>query len=309
MKAVVVGAVKSTEVAVRTIAGAPDWEVAAVITLPRSLAARHSDYVDLRSVAAEVGAEAIEAANANAPDIVARIKALAPACVFVIGWSQICGAAFRAAAGDAVVGYHPGPLPQMRGRAVIPWTILLDCSITASTLFWIDGGVDSGPILAQKFLHVARDETATTLYRRHLDALEEILGRSLPEIAAGSAPRIPQDERYATWTARRTPEDGEIDWTRPAHEIERLIRATTRPYPGAWTSWKGERLVIWRALLWPEGDRHAGVPGQAVLRDGRRLAIRCGAGWLLAEDWELSDGGDMQNHGVLGRKRAGAGGG
>src|SRR5262249_4096319 len=147
--------------------------------------------------------------------------------VFVIGWSQICKPAFLEAAGGQVVGYHPAPLPQMRGRAALPWTILLGQRITASTLFWLDEGVDSGPILAQKFLHVAPDETATTLYARHLEAIEQIVREALPAIAGGAPPRLVQDERFASWTTKRTPEDGRIDWQLPAADVWRLIRAVT----------------------------------------------------------------------------------
>src|SRR3546814_2322762 len=99
-------------------------------------------------------------ADRNAADVLEAVSALAPDYVFVIGWSQICKPAFRQAAGGQVIGYHPAPLPRLRGRAVIPWTILLDEKITASTLFWIDDGVDSGPILAQRYFHIAPDETA-----------------------------------------------------------------------------------------------------------------------------------------------------
>src|SRR3546814_501635 len=126
----------------------------------------------------------------NAPDVLEAVSALAPDYVFVIGWSQICKPAFRQAAGGQVIGYHPAPLPRLRGRAVIPWTILLDEKITASTLFWIDDGVDSGPILAQRYFHIAPDETAAILYRQHMEALDRMLRESLPMIAQGSAPRL-----------------------------------------------------------------------------------------------------------------------
>src|SRR3546814_18729217 len=74
--------------------------------------------------AAEAGARVIHAADSNAPDVLEAVSALAPDYVFVIGWSQICKPAFRQAAGGPVIGYHPAPLPRLRGRAVLPWTTL-----------------------------------------------------------------------------------------------------------------------------------------------------------------------------------------
>src|SRR3546814_19688752 len=125
-------------------------------------------------------------------------------------------------------------------RGVIPWTILADEPITAGTLFWIDDGVDSGPILEQAFFHVAPDETAASLYARHMRALGEMMPRALAALATGSPPRLEQDEPYASWAATRPPADGRSDWRQNAIALARLIRATRRPYPGAWSS-KGEK--------------------------------------------------------------------
>lgn len=300
MRAVVVGAVESTRVALRTIAAAEGWRVCAVITLPASLANRHSDFADLRADARAANAELIETRNSNAPETVARLKDLAPDVVFVVGWSQICGDAFRAAVNGKVVGYHPAPLPRLRGRAVIPWTILLDEKISGSTLFWIDEGVDSGPIIAQEFFHVAPDETATSLYARHMIALENIIRAVLRAIRTGEAAGRIQDEQFATYASRRTPNDGKIDWRQPQDDILRLVRATTRPYPGAWSTWKGRRIVIWSASRWPHADRHAATPGQILSLDGGALVVACGTGAIAASDWSLEGEADIRAQAALG---------
>ena len=299
MKAVVVGAVESTRVTLKALADDSRWQVSAVVTLPPDLSGRHSDFVDLSADARACGARLIAAANSNAPEVIEAVRSVGADFAFVIGWSQICKPEFRAAAGGAVIGYHPAALPRLRGRAVIPWTILLDEKITGSTLFWIDDGVDSGPILAQKFLHVAPDETATSLYARHMTALAELLRESLGALAEGRAPRTPQDERYATYAARRTEADGLIDWRAPAASVERLVRAVTRPYPGAFTYFGGERLTIFGARLWEEAPRHAAMPGQLIGKPGNALAIACGDGAILATDWAYPKG-ELRAHVVFG---------
>jgi methionyl-tRNA formyltransferase len=300
MKAVVVGAVESTRVALRTIAAASAWRVAAVITLPPTLAGRHSDFADLHDEAAAAKAELIEAANANAPEVVSRLAAIAPDVVFVIGWSQICGPEFRAAAKGRVLGFHPAPLPRLRGRAAIPWTVLLDEKISGSTLFWIDEGVDSGPILAQEFFHVAPDETATTLYARHMAALERILDAALKSIASGNDGGRKQDERYATYVSRRTQRDGLIDWSRSKEEVLRLVRAATRPYPGAWSTWKGRKFVVWGATPWAPGERHIATPGRVLTVENGAIAIACAGGAIMATEWTLDGEQDIRAHGALG---------
>lgn len=281
MRALLIGAVEGTRVAAEAIAQVSGWDLAAIATLPPELAARHSDFVDLAPVAARHGAKLLPVAQCNAPAFLKQMQAIAADIVFVIGWSQICGPEFRSAAGGRVVGYHPAPLPRLRGRAVIPWTILLDEKITASSLFWIDDGVDSGPVLAQRFFHVAPGETAATLYAKHMAALDTMLRELLPRLAQGSVPGEPQDERVATWATRRRPGDGRIDWRQPAEQIERLVRAVSHPYPGAFTDADGDRITIWSARACACAERQHASPGQVVLRDAAGFAVRCGDGRAL----------------------------
>ena len=301
MRALVVGAVESTRVALQRLDAAEGWSVEAVLTLPRELACRHSDFVDLSADAGRFGT-LIAASNCNAPEAIEQIGKIAFDYAFVIGWSQICGSVFRAAARNRVIGYHPAPLPRLRGRAAIPWSILLNEKITASTLFWVDDGVDSGPILAQHYFHIAPDETAGTLYARHMEALGALLDETLPVLAQGREPRRSQDERCATWAAKRGPADGLIDWSRPARDILRLIRAVSRPYPGAFTFKGQHRLVVWQAEPWPEAFAHHADPGQVIAIGRDDFVVLCGDGkGLRLTDYDVSDECGIRLHTRLGR--------
>jgi methionyl-tRNA formyltransferase len=306
MHVAVIGSVESTRVCLHTLRAAPGVEVAAVVTLPPEFAQRHIDFVDVSPDAAECRAKLFLVSDSNAPDVVAELKGLDLEYLFVIGWSQLVKAPLMATAKCGVIGYHPTPLPRMRGRAAIPWTILLDEKITGSTLFWIDDGIDSGPILAQRFYHVAPNETAETLYARHMLALKDLMEEAIATLQTGAAPRRPQDERYTTWTAKRRPADGRIDWWKPMAEVWRLVRAVGRPYPGAFTEVKGEKLVLWRARPWLAGGaRIAAMPGQIVAREGDCFAVRCGDEldlWVDESTWV--DGASDRSpvlHTVLGR--------
>ena len=211
MRIVLVGAVESSQVALRTLVDCGRAPVG-VLTLPRDLAGRHSDFADLARPASKAGAEIVLAADINSAESLEALRRLSPDLVLVVGWSQICGREFRSIAALGAVGFHPSALPKMRGRAVIPWTILRDEKETASTLFWLDAGTDSGDIIAQSFFPVAPAETARSLYARHLANLSAMLPQALTHIASGTAPRLPQDHSKATYCARRRPEDGFIDW-------------------------------------------------------------------------------------------------
>ena len=299
MRALLIGAVESTRIAADAIAGAADWELAGVATLPPRLAHRHSDFVDLTGSTAD--AEIILVADINSDEFLSEVRRLAPDIVFVIGWSQLCGPAFREAARGRVLGYHPAALPRLRGRGVIPWTILLDEKITASTLFWIDEGMDSGPLLAQRFFHIAPDETAASLYAKHMNALGGLLDETLPRLAVADCPGERQDDRLATWGGRRRPSDGRIDWHRPANEVERLIRAVGRPYPGAFAGDDDRRVTIWAARSWPPGQCHHALPGQVIARHDAGFAVCCGDGRAIqVTEYDAAAGKQPALHSVLG---------
>ncbi|WP_406699020.1 formyltransferase family protein [Singulisphaera sp. Ch08] len=274
MRIILVGAVDSTRIALETLVrgGTPP---VALVTLPRSLSGRHSDFVDFHPITAALGVPLVEVRNVNDASAIAKMRALEPDYCMVIGWSQICGEEFRGLPRLGCVGYHPAPLPQDRGRAVIPWTILQNRAETGSTLFWLDEGVDSGDILIQERYPVSPTETAATLYQTHLDALERLMEGMMTQLRAGKAPRVVQDHHLANYCAKRTADDGWIDWTQPATDVWRLIRAVGKPYPGAFTLRKEQRLTVWEADYVGQAP-YVGLPGQVQAIDASGVLVQCG---------------------------------
>ncbi|NOX59363.1 MAG: hypothetical protein GXP29_10970, partial [Planctomycetes bacterium] len=110
--------------------------------------------------------------------------------------------------------------------------------------------------------------------------LEAMVLELAPAIRSGTLPRTPQDHSLATWYAKRGPEDGRIDWTQPADNIHRLIRAASRPYPGAFSSDRGQRIIVWRGEI-HDADDHRGTVGQVQRIDPKRgVLVQCGSGLL-----------------------------
>jgi methionyl-tRNA formyltransferase len=301
MNVALVGAVESSRIALEVLTSA-GLDSVTLLTLPTDKLHRHSDAVDLRPAAARYGVECVETANINSDETLDLLRQLDIDFSFVIGWSQICRSSFLGVARRGTIGYHPAPLPENRGRAVIPWTILQGRDTTGSTLFWMDEGMDSGDVLGQETFPVSPSETATTLYQKHMDSLARILATATESLKAGDAPRRPQDHSLATYCSQRRPEDGLIDWTRPASEIERLIRATTRPYPGAFTTLRGESLVVWRAAL-EEDSPYWGTPGQVQTVDDSGALVQCGGrGHIRLVEVEPEGGESVSAHQVLARQ-------
>lgn len=277
MRIAFVGAVEGSQVALEALVAAGATPVF-VITLPREASGRHSDFADLAAPARASGAAVYFATDINSPETVAALQHVRPDLTMVIGWSQICRGPFRAVARLGTLGYHPAPLPRFRGRAVIPWTIIANESETGSTIFWLDEGVDSGPIVAQELFAVAPDETARSLYEKHKRALARLAPQAVATVAGDGGGGMPQNHSLASYCAKRTAEDGLIDWREPAATILRLIRAVGDPYPGAFTFEKGEKIMIESARAFAPPGRYFGMPGQVQSHTEAGFTVLCGDG-------------------------------
>jgi len=258
-----------------------------VVTLPGPIDPDRSGQCAFDEVAARLGAQLIETRDVNAAETVAQVGELDPELIFVVGWSQLVREPFIALAREGVFGMHPTLLPKHRGRAPIPWAILSGLARTGVTLFEIaDSTADSGAIVGQVVVEIAPDETATTLYEKVSAAHVELVREYVPQLLAGTAPRIPQDPRRASVWPRRTPADGIIDWETRARYLYDWVRAQTRPYPGAFT-WLGEeKVVIWRAR--PVELRTDAPAGTVVERRPEGPVVACGEGGLVLEEVETT---------------------
>lgn len=207
----------------------------------------------------------VKSRNVNQPEPVDAIHKHAIDWLFIIGWSQIARADVLHAPRRGVLGMHPTLLPEGRGRAAVPWAILKGLKETGVTLFQLDEGVDTGPILAQHRIPLADNETATTLYSRVQEAHRLLIAQVWHDLMNDRIRPIPQDHARATEWPGRTPEDGRILPEMTVGEVERLVRAVTRPYPGAFWDTGSERIRIWSGKLAEPG---AGEVFRLQLIDG-----------------------------------------
>jgi methionyl-tRNA formyltransferase len=195
--------------------------------------------------------------NVNDAEAVEALRAADLDWLFIIGWSQIARAAVLAAPKRGALGMHPTLLPEGRGRAAIPWAILKGLPETGVTLFQLDEGVDTGPILAQETVAIRPRETAGSLYERVDQAHRTLIRRVWRDLASDRLSPQPQDLLAGSVWPGRKPEDGRLDPTMSCAEADRLIRAVSHPYPGAFIDLDGRRLRVWAA---EPGDERGGIP-------------------------------------------------
>jgi len=259
--------------------------VVGVITLPPADAAGTSDYVDLHPMCAERGVPVVDTSDVNEAESLDRIRRLSPDYVFTLGWSQLFGRELLGLPKEFVVGSHPSPLPLGRGRAPVPWTILENEARSAVTLFRMDQGADSGDILRQRWFDVPGRVYAMELYGIVAENLREAFCDLYEALRRGPIEGQKQDASAGSLRAKRTPADGLIDFTASATMVERLVRAVSRPYPGAYTYYEGKKVEIWKASI-QDVPVAKGAPGQVITRRKGRLLVQAGGGpvWL----WDLT---------------------
>jgi len=173
--------------------------------------------------------------------------------------------------------FHPSLLPKYRGGSAINWTLIKGETKTGISLFWVDEGIDTGPILLQKEARIDPDDTAGTLYFNTLFPLGvEGIGEAVDLIKAGNPPRIPQDESRANYDPLCRDEHARIDWSRPAQEVYNLIRGCD-PQPGAHTGWRGTRLRLFEPHRLPAPSGIAPGTVLDLSADGITVAAAGGA--------------------------------
>lgn len=280
IRIVCVGANLESRVAIEGL-----WQVGAkivaLVTLPSNKQNEVCDYVDLSPWCEEQGIKVIETLDINSQNTLQEIKAQRPDYIFTLGWSQLFREEVLKIPLGFVVGSHPSPLPYGRGRAPVPWTILEGQNESAVTLFRMEIGVDSGDILCQKWFKIPDRVYATDLYDIVSVNLKEVYCDLFLSIKEDSVTTTPQDMSKATYRPKRTPEDGIIDFDSSAEEVDRLVRAVSRPYPGAFTYYESRKVHIWNAV--PSDTLvSTGEIGEILNRVENKLLVQTGEGsvWI-----------------------------
>jgi len=246
-----------------------------IISLPDDKAVNKSGRIFVDDFAAKHNIPLVKSGHINDEQVIQALKEHDIDWLYIIGWSQIASKEVLNAANKGAIGAHPTLLPRGRGRAAIPWAIVKGLDKTGVTFFKMDEGVDTGLVLGQEVIAIEKKETATTLYKKVNNAHDVLIKDLHPKLERDEIKGEKQDEEKATYWEGRKPEDGELNRSMSVEEVDRLVRATTKPYPGAFIMDGEKKIIIW-----------SGIPGKHV---NASMELEFLDGIYSVIDYEIAD--------------------
>ncbi|GAA5126303.1 formyltransferase [Luteolibacter yonseiensis] len=237
------------------------------------------------AVALEHGVSIYTPASPNTGEWKAIIRRMAPDLILSVYYRQMISPEILSFARLGAFNIHGSLLPAYRGRAPINWAVLHGERRIGMSLHRMVKKPDAGAVVDQEGVEISPRDTAEQAFRKVMPCAVSILERQIDRLLNATAVETEQDESKASYFGGRKPEDGRIDWTRPSSEIFNLVRAVTRPYPGAFTDAGDLRLMVWWVEL---AQDHSGRPGEVLSVEPFIVATGDGAVELTEIDWRAA---------------------
>ncbi|MDT6988221.1 methionyl-tRNA formyltransferase [Streptomyces lusitanus] len=228
-------------------------EVAAVVTRPDAPAGRGRRLVasPVAERAEEAGIEVLKPVRPKDPDFLERLKEIAPDCCPVVAYGALLPRVALDIPAHGWVNLHFSLLPAWRGAAPVQHAIMAGDEITGASTFLIEEGLDSGPVYGTVTEEIRPTDTSGDLLTRLAFAGSGLLAATMDGIEDGTLKAVPQPAEGVSLAPKVNVEDAHVDWRAPALRVDRVVRGCT-PAPGAWTTFRGERLKIVQARPVPE---------------------------------------------------------
>jgi methionyl-tRNA formyltransferase len=263
-----------------------DHEVVLVATHPKSDHAYEKIWDDSVAELAEKHGVPVEIRNRPDASLVERLREVDPDVIVATNWRTWIPPEIFTLPRLGTLNVHDSLLPAYAGFSPLIWALINGEDRVGVTAHMMDDELDAGDIVLQRAVPVGPTDTATDLFHKTLELFGPITVDGLALIASGRSDWVRQDRSRASFFHKRSIEDSRIDWTWPAQDIERLVRAQSDPYPNAFTYHRGERVRVLEAAV--SAGRYGGTPGRVFIREGDGVVIVAGA-----------DARHGRNHGLL----------
>lgn len=265
-------------------------EVVGVVSQPDKPKGRGKSLMPtpVKEAALELGLPVYQPKKVRDPEFLEVLRELAPEVIVVVAFGQIIPQSILELPPYGCINVHASLLPKYRGAAPIQWAVIDGEPESGVTIMKMDTGLDTGDMITKVVVPIEKDETGGSLFDKLSEAGAKLLVDTLPSIADGTAVYEKQPEESPTpYAAMIQKQLGNIDWKRPAVEIERLIRGLN-PWPSAFTKLNGKTLKIWSAQVLNESEKDAAaVPGTILSADAQGLCVKTGQGVLNITELQL----------------------
>ena len=256
-------------------------ELVGVVTRPDAPSGRgrRLEASPVRRRAEELGIPVLTPTRVKDPDFLEALTALAPDACPVVAYGNLIPPVALDIPRFGWINLHFSLLPAWRGAAPVQHAVMAGDEVTGASTFVIERGLDTGPVLGVMTETIRAADTAGDLLGRLAVAGAGLLVATLDGLESGDLVAVPQPSEGVSLAPKIEVEDARVVWTRPATAVDRLVRGCT-PAPGAWTTFRGERLKVWPLTVVPVDD----VPDGATLRAGdlrvTKKAVFVGTGTL-----------------------------
>lgn len=265
------------------------FDIAAIFTHADN-AQENAFFGSVARLAAERGIPVYAPDDVNHPLWVDRIAEMKPDVIFSFYYRNLLGEAILNNARIGAFNLHGSLLPAYRGRAPLNWVLVNGETQTGVTLHRMISRADAGAIIAQRAVEIADADDALSLHRKLTESAKHLLEGALPTLKSGTFSETAQDESKASYVGRRTPEDGRLEWEKPAQTLHNLVRAVSDPWPGAFSFVGTHKFIVWKSRV-----RSDVAPARAgTVISVAPLIIACGEGALEVMTGQTEKGVYMQ---------------
>jgi methionyl-tRNA formyltransferase len=261
------------------------------------------DISDFEDLAADIDARFYSTLDLASEEVLTRFTETGCDVAVSVNWQRLIPADILDHFKYGVLNAHAGDLPRYRGNATPNWALINGEDEVVLTVHRMVPELDAGPILAQKSIPVDKRTTIGEIYDDLYELTPLLFAEVVDNLESGTVEATPQptDDEEVLRTYPRTPKDSEIDWEQSATRIERIVRASSEPFFGAFTYFGTNKLRIWRARAEFPGFEYFGTPGQVAERrpGSGEVAVITGDGFLVLEEVQLEDGDRLSPNEVI----------
>ena len=260
------------------------FPVGVVVTAPES-AEYDVTPADFERLAERLGADYLLTTKAASAEVCEAVRRRGVGAGISVNWQYVLPSSFLDLFPLALVNLHLGNLPDYKGNATVNWAILNGEREIHANIHRMVAELDAGDVLARHRIPIDEETYVGDVLAETTRLAPELFEQALTSLADDPGACLAPGRAEGLRCYPRLPEDGLIDWTQPAVDVVRLVRASSHPYPGAFSHLGGRRVTVWRARVAPETTFLA-VPGHVLgpAPDGTRLRVACGTGAVDLEE-------------------------